>query len=81
MYWFLGGVVMMNENKLLEKITLDIEMVNNYDEVLKDALNDVVKEHESLVSKAKALSDYRRSVALKIEKGIIKECKENDPHQ
>ena len=62
----------------LEKITLDIEMVNNYDEVLKDALNDVVKEHESLVSKAKALSDYRRSVALKIEKGIIKECKELD---
>ena len=71
----------MNLDELMEyldKITLEIDMVNNYDEVLKDSLNDLILEHKSLKEKATNLSDYRKQVALKIEKGIIKECKELD---
>jgi DNA repair protein RecN (Recombination protein N) len=71
----------MNLDELMEyldKITLEIDMVNNYDEVLKDSLNDVIHEHKTLKEKAISLSDYRKQIALKIEKGIIKECKELD---
>lgn len=62
----------------LAKITLEIDMVNNYDEVLKEAKESVEYEYKILVQNAIKLSEYRKSNAIKIEKGIIKECKDLD---
>lgn len=62
----------------LDKITLEIDMVNNYDSVLSECKNNVIKSYENLKNSSLKLSDYRKNIASKIEKGIIKECKELD---
>ncbi len=60
------------------KISLDISMVNNYDEVLKEKKDDVIKKHQSLIKIALELHDYRNKLARKMEEAIIKECKDLD---
>ncbi len=60
----------------LDKIKLEIAMVDDYDNALKEAYNSLEEEFKILKNKAKALSDYRKKLALDIEKGIIKECQD-----
>ena len=60
------------------KISLDISMVNNYDEVLKEKKDAVIKKHQSLIKIALELHDYRNKLARKMEEAIIKECKDLD---
>ncbi|MDE5715996.1 MAG: hypothetical protein K2I42_07715 [Anaeroplasmataceae bacterium] len=62
----------------LEKITLDIEMVKNYDEILKSTYIDLENEFFKLKEHAFELSNYRKTIAVSLEKNIIKECKELD---
>ena len=61
-----------------KKIALDIEMVTNYDEVLKEKKEDVIKSHKELVKYANLIHEYRLKIASKMEKGIIKECLDLD---
>ena len=56
------------------KIKLDIEMVNNYDEVLKEKKEEVINSHKELAKIANDIHEYRKSIASKMEKAIIKEC-------
>ena len=62
----------------LEKITLEIDMVNNYDSVLLDCKNDVINLYQKLVISANKLTEYRKKLAKKIEKGILNECRDLD---
>ncbi|MBD5390934.1 DNA repair protein RecN [bacterium] len=62
----------------LSQITLEIEMVNHYDDVLASAQKEVVQSHLALKDYALQLSDYRKKLAKEIEKGILKECMELD---
>lgn len=62
----------------LNQITLEIDMVTNYDEVLGEAKNNVIKAYNDLVLADKALSQYRRKLAKMLEKGIINECLDLD---
>ena len=56
------------------KISLDISMVNNYDEVLKEKKEDLINKYNILIKYAKDLHDYRIKIAKKMEESIIKEC-------
>ena len=56
------------------KISLDISMVNNYDEVLKEKKEDLINKYNILIKNAKDLHDYRIKIAKKMEESIIKEC-------
>ena len=64
--------------KYKEDITLEIEMSTNYDEVLKESLDDLKASYNNLVVRAEELSKYRRKLADSLEKFIISECKELD---
>lgn len=59
----------------LEDITTEIDMVKNYDELLKETTESVTRAYEKLVEKAKCLSDYRKKIAKEIEKNIVEECR------
>ncbi len=61
-----------------KKISLDIEMVNNYDELLKEKKNELIKYHNVLKDNANALHEYRLKIASNMEKSIIKECQDLD---
>ncbi|MBO5712358.1 MAG: hypothetical protein J6R47_05905, partial [Acholeplasmatales bacterium] len=70
-----------NVNELIEylkRITLDIEMVVDYDNVLNECKSNVVSAHAKLVEAASKLSSYRKQIADKMVKGITKECKDLD---
>ena len=70
-----------NVNELIEylkKITLDIEMVVDYDNVLNECKDNVVKAFEKTKEAALKLSSYRKQIADKMAKGITKECKDLD---
>jgi len=58
----------------LKKITLDIEITTNYDEVLKECDIKCKNAFDMLAKSSKALTDYRMKLAEKLQKGIIKEC-------
>lgn len=64
--------------KYLEDITLEIDMAENYDEVLSDAKKKVEESFTKLVGASTALSEYRYKLAKSLEKGIISECKDLD---
>lgn len=64
--------------KELEEITLQIEMATNYDEVLKESYNDLLKHYNILLDSANKLSSYRKKQAQAIERIIIDECKSLD---
>lgn len=62
----------------LETITLEIDMVQHFDEVLNQSKEEVVSTYEALKAQALKLSTYRKKLTAKIEKGILKECFELD---
>lgn len=62
----------------LNQITLQIDMVNNYEDVLKEAKEEVSCTHKNLVDHALKLSAYRKKIASQIEAGILKECYDLD---
>lgn len=62
----------------LNQITLEIAMVNHYDDVLESAKQQLIEAHLVLKDNAIQLSNYRRKLAKKIEEGILKECIELD---
>ena len=62
----------------LKKITLDINMVIDYDNVLNESKNNVLACHKKVVDSAIALSSYRKKISKDISNGIIKECRDLD---
>ena len=71
----------MSVNELiayLNEISLRIEMVKDYDNVLKEAKELLIKKFEVAKIKALALSNYRKKLAQNIEIGIKKECLDLD---
>jgi len=62
----------------LKKITLDIEITTNYEEVLKECDLRCQNAFNSLASSSKLITDYRRKLADKLSAGIIKECRDLD---
>lgn len=58
----------------LKDITLELDMINNYDSVLEEAINALSKAFSSCLKKGKALSDKRKKIALGIENAIVNEC-------
>lgn len=67
----------MNVDELLaylEKITMEIDMVNDYDAVLLEHKKEVENQFKKLCKAAVALSDYRQKLSIEIEKQIMKEC-------
>ena len=64
--------------KYNEKIALEIDIATNYDEVLKDKALLVSESYQALVDKGVKLSEYRKKLALELEKNITKECKDLD---
>ncbi len=62
----------------LKKITLDIEITTNYDEVLREKENELKKIFNSLEAKAIKLSDKRKKIAKDFSLGLVKECKDLD---
>ena len=67
----------MNLSELIEynkKISLEISMVNNYDEILEEKKNECISSFNKVVLAAKKIHDYRLKLASSMEKAIIKEC-------
>lgn len=61
-----------------DKICLEIDMVHNYDALLKECRTAVEVQFEQVKASALKLSEYRKNFAKKMEKGIIKECLDLD---
>ncbi len=55
-------------------LSLEIEMVNNYDDVLTEAKENVIKCFNILKENAINLSQYRKNISKNIEKSILNEC-------
>ena len=71
----------MNLSELIEynkKISLEISMVNNYDEILEEKKNECVMAFNKTCEAAKKIHDYRLKLASNMEKSIIKECMDLD---
>lgn len=71
----------MSVEELLEyydKITLEIDMANNYDEVLKEKKQMLEKNYLEIKKSAQELSAYRKRIAVNIEKRILQECLDLD---
>ena len=71
----------MNLSELIEynkKISLEISMVNNYDEVLEEKKNECVMAFNKTCEASKKIHDYRVKLASNMEKSIIKECMDLD---
>ena len=64
--------------KYLEEIKLELDMNNNYDELLKETKNELIKLYNILKDNSIKLTNYRKQLSLEIEKGIIKESAELD---
>ena len=62
----------------LKELSIEIEMVTNYDEVLKDSYNSLEKAYNNLKDKSIALSNYRKGLAKRLEGFIEGECKDLD---
>lgn len=62
----------------LKKITLDIEITTNYDEVLKECDIKCRDTFDILSKSSKSLTEYRKKLADKLQKGIVKECQDLD---
>lgn len=64
--------------KYYNDLSLEIKMVNNYDDVLNEAKDNVIKSFNTLKENALNLSKYRKDIAKNIEKNILKECNDLD---
>ncbi|MBQ3254087.1 MAG: hypothetical protein IJA65_05965, partial [Acholeplasmatales bacterium] len=70
-----------NVDELIEylaQITLDIEMAINYDEVLKESKEALIKAFNIVIEKSFNLTKYRKEQASKLEVIITNECKDLD---
>ena len=65
----------------LEEIKLEIALNENYDAVLDTQKKTVIQLYEQVKKNALLLSDYRKKHCLKIEAGILKECRALDLEQ
>ena len=62
----------------LKDITLKIDMAINYDDTLKEKKETVLKAYNELKEKALLITNYRKKLALSLEKSIVKECYDLD---
>lgn len=62
----------------LEDITLKIDMVQNYDELLAQSKKTLEENYQMISKTAKKLQNYRKKLAEQIEAGIMKECRDLD---
>lgn len=66
----------MNINELINyynDIKLKLMMAENYDQVLEEKKNELIKSFEYLKKSSKELTNYRKMISSGIEKGIVKE--------
>lgn len=71
----------MSVNELIsyiKKIELEIGMATNYDEVLAESKKETANKYNLLKDASIELSEYRKKIALKLEKAIISECHDLD---
>ncbi len=71
----------MTLDELIEynnKISLEISIATNYDEVIKEKKDLLLKSFDKLKLAAISLSDYRKKIALDLEKNITSLCKDLD---
>ena len=64
--------------KYLEDITLELSLITNFDEAIKELKNDIVLKHQDLVKCASNLRSYRQKTAKICEKALVKECVDLD---
>ncbi len=60
--------------KYLEDITLELSLITNFDEAIKDLKNDILIKHKELVKCALNLRSYRQKGAKVCERALVKEC-------
>lgn len=64
-----------------EELKLELSMINNYDEVLKDEEDKLKKRFDKALKSAEELSKYRKNKCKIIEKDIVALCKDLElPH-
>ena len=64
--------------KYLEEINIELDMNNNYDELLDNTKKDLKALFDKLKNSSIKLTEYRKKLALDIEKGIVKETNDLD---
>ena len=64
--------------KYLEEINIELDMNNNYEELLDNTKKELEKLYEKLKNASIKVTEFRKKLALDIEKGIIKEASELD---
>lgn len=60
--------------KYLDDISLELQLITNYDEAILNLKKDIEKNHEILVKNAIKLREYRMKEAKKCEKELVSEC-------
>ena len=64
--------------KYLADITLELSLITNFDEAIKELKNDIIIKHQDLVKISNTLRSYREKNARRCEKAIVKECVDLD---
>ncbi|MBR6071786.1 MAG: hypothetical protein IKP77_03015, partial [Acholeplasmatales bacterium] len=64
--------------KYLDEINLELDMNNNYDELLANTKKELEDLYNKLKDSSIKLTEYRKKLALEIEKGIVLEASELD---
>lgn len=64
--------------KYLDEINLELDMNNNYDELLANTKKELEELYNKLKDSSIKLTEYRKKLAIEIEKGIILEASELD---
>lgn len=64
--------------KYLADITLELSLITNFDEAIKELKNDIINKHQDLVKISNTLRSYREKNARRCEKAIVKECVDLD---
>ena len=64
--------------KYLADITLELSLITNFDEAIKELKNDIINKHQELVKISNTLRAYREKNARRCEKAIVKECVDLD---
>ena len=64
--------------KYLADITLELSLITNFDEAIKELKNDIIIKHQDLVKTSNTLRSYREKNARRCEKAIVKECVDLD---
>ena len=64
--------------KYLADITLELSLITNFDEAIKELKNDIIIKHQDLVKISNTLRLYREKNARRCEKAIVKECVDLD---